>query len=392
MPDILKIIARERTRLFLMLFYAGSVALFCAIAYQQIRFTSETQAYVFGDTLVAQTAHQATELLVSNDTLSLNVMLNQLSENPYIAAINVYSIDNQLLAGRDFNHNAAGRLYTAPVHYQEVIAGYVRVRLNDQYIQQPAQDAVTLILFSALLMLVIAAILLRHLPTIASASPARLPQQKAPIDTATATAPPTSAEDDTEEDQYTDSDACALLCIRFNNQPTLQQCMNPGDFNQLLEQQTQALHQAARLYNGELSYSAEGHAYISFPERFNEDYLFSATCCGLLLERLSQHRKLQQQPRFSLGLGMSLQHEREPSNEHPLRHPTASSVAFQLAILEQRNGIAICAELADIMREESRIQLEARSQHTPPRVTAVHNNYQHLLEQQCQQMAANPKG
>ncbi|RRJ82333.1 hypothetical protein [Aestuariirhabdus litorea] len=392
MPDTLKTLARQHTGPLLMLFYAASLALFCLIAYQQIRFTSETQAYVFGDTLASQTASQATELLVSNDILSLNVMLNQLSENPYIAAINIYSIDNQLLAGRDFDHNAAGRLFTAPVHYQEVIAGYVRVRLNDRYIRQPARDAITLILLSALLLSVIAFLILRHLPVhqgerfpLTAPAPSASRQDEAAAD-------PLQGVEPEEEEPYIDSDASALLCIRFNNQPTLQQCMNPGDFKQLLEQQTRALRHAARLYNGELSYSAEGQAYLRFPERFNEDYLFSALCCGLLLERLSQLRKQQQQPRFSLGLGMSHQHEGEAVDEHPLRRPTAPSIAFQLATAELRSGITVCPEIADILQDESRVEIEAQGPHAGPRVTSVHSSYQHLLEQQCQQMAAHALG
>ncbi len=397
-----------RPHLLFFVLYAISIGIFSIIAYQQVRFTSESQAYVFGSTLAAQAASQASEILVSNDRLSLSVMLNQLSANPYIAAVNVYSIENKLLAGREFSNGAVGHIFTAPVHYQEVIAGYVRVRLNDSHIEKPARDAITMVLFAALLLLTTCALIIRYIQqratnptqqlishlenkdTDAIALKAstetgdwqRVYQQLSPLLPTPAAPKPDSH---IEEDIPEDSDSLVTLCVRLNNQPTLQQCMNPADFEKLLNSQLKALRQAAKLYNGELQYSAEGQAYLSFPATFNQDFLFSATCCALLLERLSLWRKQQHLPTFSLGLGMSYQDQQQEQNEHPFLIATAASSAYTLALHDHRSGVAITPEVAQHLKDEPRVVIE-NTQEPFYRITQVHSNYQHLLEQQCRQI------
>ncbi len=51
------------------------------------------QADALGQSLTTQTAASATELLVSNDILSLNVLLNNLVKNPLVAHAAIYSVD-----------------------------------------------------------------------------------------------------------------------------------------------------------------------------------------------------------------------------------------------------------------------------------------------------------
>lgn len=48
--------------------------------------------------MTTQTATSATELLVSNDILSLNVLLNNLTKNPLVAHAAIYSVDNRIMA------------------------------------------------------------------------------------------------------------------------------------------------------------------------------------------------------------------------------------------------------------------------------------------------------
>ncbi|MED5659240.1 hypothetical protein, partial [Enterobacter hormaechei] len=58
----------------------------------------QQQADALGQSLITQTAASATELLVSNDILSLNVLLNNLVKNPLVAHAAIYSVDQRILA------------------------------------------------------------------------------------------------------------------------------------------------------------------------------------------------------------------------------------------------------------------------------------------------------
>ncbi|WP_204337535.1 hypothetical protein, partial [Klebsiella pneumoniae] len=85
-----------------------------------------------GQSLITQTAASATELLVSNDILSLNVLLNNLVKNPLVAHAAIYSVDQRILAeaGSRPKQSLLGAtegLYSTPITFQEVIAGHLRI-------------------------------------------------------------------------------------------------------------------------------------------------------------------------------------------------------------------------------------------------------------------------
>lgn len=100
------------------------------------------QADAIGQSLITQTAASATELLVANDTLSLNVLLSNLEKNPLVAHAAIYSVDGRILAEagsrpkRDFLGETDG-LYTTPITFQEVIAGNLRITLDMQQFNKP---------------------------------------------------------------------------------------------------------------------------------------------------------------------------------------------------------------------------------------------------------------
>ena len=99
-------------------------------------------ADALGQSLTTQTATSATELLVSNDILSLNVLLNNLTKNPLVAHAAIYSVDNRILAeaGSRPKQGLLGEtegLYSTPITFQEVIAGHLRISLDTEQFQQP---------------------------------------------------------------------------------------------------------------------------------------------------------------------------------------------------------------------------------------------------------------
>lgn len=108
----------------------------------QFKHAMQQQAEALGTSLITQTAASATELLVSNDILSLNVLLGNLVKNPLVAHAAIYSVDNRILAeaGARPSKSMLGEtegLYSTPITFQEVIAGQLRISLDMQQFQQP---------------------------------------------------------------------------------------------------------------------------------------------------------------------------------------------------------------------------------------------------------------
>ena len=113
---------------------------------------------------MVRTAASATDLLVANDILSLNVLLSNLVKNPLVAHAAIYSVDNRVLAesGTRPQKGLLGDdsgLYSTPISFQEVIAGHLRVSLDMQQFQQPmtislqSMGLLSLILLALTLML-----------------------------------------------------------------------------------------------------------------------------------------------------------------------------------------------------------------------------------------------
>ena len=130
----------------------------------QFKHAMEQHTDALGQSLITQTAASATDLLVANDILSLNVLLSNLVKNPLVAHAAVYSVDNRILAesGTRPPRNLLGDeegLYSTPISFQEVIAGHLRISLDMRQLQQPmtislqSMGLLSLILLALTLML-----------------------------------------------------------------------------------------------------------------------------------------------------------------------------------------------------------------------------------------------
>lgn len=121
---------------------ALALAIYALVMGLQFKQAMQQQADALGQALTAQTAASATELLVSNDILSLNVLLNNLAKNPLVAHAAIYSVDNRILAeaGSRPKQSMLGEtdgLFSTPITFQEVIAGHLRISLDMTQFQQP---------------------------------------------------------------------------------------------------------------------------------------------------------------------------------------------------------------------------------------------------------------
>ena len=125
-----------------LLLVALAMVIYAWVMGMQFKQAMQQQADALGQALITQTAASATELLVSNDILSLNVLLNNLAKNPLVAHAAIYSVDNRILAeaGARPTRSVLGEtegLYSTPITFQEVIAGQLRISLDMRQFQQP---------------------------------------------------------------------------------------------------------------------------------------------------------------------------------------------------------------------------------------------------------------
>ncbi len=125
-----------------LLLVALALIIYAWVMGMQFKHAMEQQADALGQSMITQTAASATDLLVANDILSLNVLLSNLVKNPLVAHAAIYSVDNRVLAesGSRPQRSLLGDeegLYSTPISFQEVIAGHLRISLDMQQFQQP---------------------------------------------------------------------------------------------------------------------------------------------------------------------------------------------------------------------------------------------------------------
>ena len=121
---------------------AMALVIYACVMGLQFKQAMHEQADALGQSLTIQTATSATELLVSNDILSLNVLLGNLVKNPLVAHAAIYSVDKRILAeaGQRPRNSLLGEaegLYQTKITFQDVTAGQLRISLDMSQFQQP---------------------------------------------------------------------------------------------------------------------------------------------------------------------------------------------------------------------------------------------------------------
>ena len=121
---------------------ALALVIYAVVMGLQFKQAMHEQADALGQSLPTQTATSATELLVSNDILSLNVLLNNLTKNPLVAHAAIYSVDNRILAeaGQRPKNSLLGEtegVYQTKITFQDVTAGHLRISLDMNQFEQP---------------------------------------------------------------------------------------------------------------------------------------------------------------------------------------------------------------------------------------------------------------
>ncbi len=343
--------------LVLSLLFAGLVTT------DEINDLSQQQADKLGNTLAEQTAHAARDPLVTGDRLSLNIVLSQLTRSETVSRATIFSIDNQKIAGTEadsFNPDTQYTTYSAPINYQNVMAGELRLEMDNTRFTRSADKA--LLIFLALTALlgmtgtVVAWNFARERQMLLSRSVYQLQglcqgqiayrkdvhdevrqiahqleylitqgSEKFPTTT------PQSSEPEPTMDEQIDN---IILAVRFGNLSRLNQQLCRETLIQLLEDKLPLISEAAHAHHGTLNYSAEGNAFISFPrEGKKQNGVFSAVCCARLIQNLFTIEKDEGVAELSVELGISTLTPSMPGEYHPALADSAASQALMLANL-----------------------------------------------------------
>lgn len=145
------------------LLVAAAMVIYALVMGLQFKQAMQQQADALGQSLLLQTRESASQLLVSNDILSLNVLLNNLVKNKLVAHAAVYGVgsDSRILAeaGTRPDQNMLGETrgqYSADITFQEVIAGHLRISLDMRQFQQPMTISLQSMGILSLILLVLA--------------------------------------------------------------------------------------------------------------------------------------------------------------------------------------------------------------------------------------------
>ncbi|PCH63103.1 MAG: hypothetical protein COC19_01630 [SAR86 cluster bacterium] len=124
----------------------------------------QQQANNLGQTLAQQTASLVTELVLANDMISMNVVLAQLTQDSTISEALILNVDGQVIAASSRPPLAQAswlpRLdanYTAAIALADGNAGYVRIQLDQSYIQASLFRNLLYIIAATVLLLIVAA-------------------------------------------------------------------------------------------------------------------------------------------------------------------------------------------------------------------------------------------
>ena len=355
------------------LFFIGLLATSGFVIHSELRSASRHQSDTIGLLISQQTANVATDILVTGDRLSLSVLLNQLVQTPYVAKAAIYSIDNRLIASSesDLFHADSGQTYSSPIHYQDVIAGYVRLQLDEKLLTKNARDALTVITAIGFILLITSLIFLHLYATGLTSRIALVLRQlkillKTDIDKSDNTGnelsklsklvereltckqaiASQSRIEDEPEDNEPEEETSVVVCIRNKNLGRLRQLLSHQDLMEIIHSQTMAVERAAEQYHGEMNYTPEGNTYIRFSSIDSDSFAQDALNCSVLIESLNRVIGQHSVAKIQMGIGVCVSdgiHD-FPGDESPNKADSAAGNALMLASLPQPDGVHLFKE------------------------------------------------
>ncbi|MGM0632876.1 MAG: hypothetical protein ACQETO_06835 [Pseudomonadota bacterium] len=309
---------RQWTLLVCVLVLLG-MAMVWLVAGQTTRQQLDQQTELLGDSLANQTALLATELVLANDLISLNVLLTELTRSPAIAQAAVFTVDDQVLAiagpsASGTPDTGQGNSHVAPIALQDSVAGYVRIYLDRAGMR--ATDPVTrwMIPGAMTLMLILSATLVMAL-------------QRPPR-------PPAPHREKSEADPRNEVSSVA---VPANAVLHLRIAAGESGQRAALEDLTPSLERVADLYQARVLHASGGQALqLQFTQAGQANELaYQALCCAVLV--LATHNRA---------------NRRRPEEERITVH-AALHCALHESDTTELGGLDETARIAELISEQS---------------------------------------
>jgi uncharacterized membrane protein affecting hemolysin expression len=321
----------------------------------------ENQANGFGQTSADLLAVSCQEYLLTNDLLSLNVLLSELVGEGYFNHASIYSADNRLLAESGTPDWSGDQVYTAEIHYQDSIAGHLRLTLSQTERSKASARTLTTIVFCNLLLIAIVVLLafrwgdriwflLEGLYNGEGNSEIELPDPATETD---------------HQSQVSDTDyRFSILVIRFK----------PARVARILKP---SIVQAISLYNGEIIHQKDDEVTVYFGAK--DDHCFQAICTLLVIRCLADGHA----PGLALGAGIHC-------GSNPEKQDLIKKQAIYLASLGYGNLLTSATVFHDQQIRDRVKVTEYHSSLSPDTkvfaIESLQDDYQRLIDRQAAQL------
>ncbi len=220
----------------------------------------DKQSHQFGQAIADQLANTSIDYLVSNDVLSLNVVLDELLARHNFDFAAIYNPDSRLLA-QSGKHTTSRQSFTGDINFQDTNLGHVLIELNSGSINERHQQIWISSLLLHTLIAVLTALFIWYYGDLAYPWITRTVDFRQP-----------KPDKKSIYHQEVSTDFCSLLSVKIK----------PARLVPL-----ENIKMACELYGGHLEAASSEEWMITFT---SESQLFQSICCGLLIQEiLPQH-------------------------------------------------------------------------------------------------------
>jgi uncharacterized membrane protein affecting hemolysin expression len=293
------------------------------------------QANNLGPTLAQQTASLVTEMVLANDLISINVVLGNIIQDSGIAEVAVINVDNEVIAVASGQSEPSSFLIPLPLQATRVnqeyiseialvdsIAGYVRITLDLSYIEAAMVNNLLFVVGATFLLLIVTTALTSTYFQYLVIFPAKLLSFSLSNirkgDIATCPEPDNNNElgmairqfnataeflaqntfisnigqklPASESESFTDNTGqqdLTILCIKMANYHYLCSTHSEEDIVNLLNKYYFFAGKVCQLYNGNVSYCAEGEVIVDFTSiKLEDEQSFYSICAAQLFLQL----------------------------------------------------------------------------------------------------------
>lgn len=253
----------------------------------------------YGQALANLAAKRAIQSSLNLDLVSLQVILQEIAENPSVTNVTIHDVENNLLVQATSSQTLNRRQsvsrqthFTSPINVHDSVTGYVTVSID---FHEDNSHQRIYGLFCLLALAIIAGILAQQSWTTKTNTSEA---ENKPVDNSSNNALPIVDKlpqaEETEEDTsstlagFDKKNPRIELILRFQNLRTLYGQLNHRSFRSVIQRIEIQLRDLIALYSGELTQINADTAHITFRNNALTEAAFSAICSAHLMTTLNQ--------------------------------------------------------------------------------------------------------